>query len=172
LKVNAANSTEWIIKGWDQRWRGSQDGGPDIADRLVAAEYLQKRGLYYSHLLLDGSKPAAGVTTIIHRNEAVAHYSYRNPDYDRHGAMTRLKELLFFWARDMGLDAISIGQRHDYKLRWAPERDRYMTFKVYPDIILARDRVSRSLRAVNGKLGKMIHGPGYLTASGGLPERP
>ena len=103
FKVNSANSAEWIIKSWDQKWCG---GGiaqrPDLLEILLAAEYLQKRGLYHSHLLLDGDEPVAGATVFIHRNEALAHINYRNPEYDRHGGMTRLLEMQFCWAKDMG----------------------------------------------------------------------
>jgi hypothetical protein len=147
LKINLANSTEWIIKSCDQKWRGAQGGGqsPFAREQIVAAEYLQKRGLNYSLLLLDGDEPVAGSTFTIHRNEALFHIPIRNPKYDRHGGMTRLLEMSFWWARDMGFDAISLGRSRDksYKKRWAPERGQYMKFTVYPDIIRVADRLSR-----------------------------
>jgi hypothetical protein len=145
LKVNSANSTEWIIKNWGQKWHVAQGEAQRsfVTEQLIAAEYLQKRGLHYSLLLLDGDEPVAGNTFIIHRNEALFHINYRNPEYDWHGGMNRLMEMAFWWARDMGFDGISLGAHHDYKKDWAPERDRYMSFTVCPDIALVGDRVSR-----------------------------
>ncbi len=150
LKVNATNSIELIIKGWDQKWRGSQGGeqSQDITEQIVATEYLQKRGLYYSLSLLDRDEPVAGITFMIHRNEAVAHLTYRNPKYDWHGGLTRLWEMFFWWARDMGFDGISLGYirpmpHYDYKKRWAPERGQYIEFTDCPDIVRVADRVSR-----------------------------
>ena len=59
LKVNATNSIELIIKGWDQKWRGYQGGEqrPDITEQIVATEYLQKRGLYFRCRCLTGMNP-------------------------------------------------------------------------------------------------------------------
>jgi hypothetical protein len=145
LKVNSANSTEWIIKNWGQKWHVAQGEGQRsfVTEQLIAAEYLQKRGLNYSLLLFDGDEPVAGSNMIIHRNEALGHINYRNPKYDWHGAMTRLNEMSFWWARDMGFDAMSVGGIQDYKRRWAPECGQYMKFAVCPDIVLLGDRVSR-----------------------------
>jgi hypothetical protein len=153
LKVNKANSTEWIIRNWDQKWRGAQGigQGPDVTEKLLTAEYLQKKGLYYSLLLLDRDEPVAGGTYLIHRNEVVAHCSYRNPKYDWHGGMNRLLEMQFFWARDMGFDGIDLGGTFDYKKRWAPERGQYMIFTVCPDNILVGDRVSKLIGTVRRK---------------------
>lgn len=135
-----------IIKSWDQKWRGDLGWvqNPDLTDRLTVAEYLQKKGLYYSLLLLDRDEPVAGMTYTIHRNEALFNVNYRNPEYDRHGPMNRLLEMSFWWARDMGFDGIQLGGGYDYyKKRWAPECGQYMKFTVYPDINRAADRVSR-----------------------------
>ena len=150
LKVNPANSAEWIIKNSGQKWSGAQAGRQDwdLTRRLMAAEYLQKRGGHYSLLLLDRDEPVAGNTFIIHRNEALFHINYRNPEYDWHGGMNRLMEMAFWWARDMGFNGISLGGMHDYKKNWAPERGQYIEFNVYPDIMLVGDRVSKLLGTV------------------------
>ena len=149
FNVNAENSTEWILKSWNQKWHCSRgEDVPDLGDKLMAAQYLQKKGLHYSVLLIDRDEPVAGLTFIIHRNEAVGHISYRNPEYDRCGVLNRLWEVCFWWARDMGFDGICLGPKHEYKKRWAPERGQHMTFTVYPDILLVGDRVAKLIGAV------------------------
>lgn len=154
LKVDLANSIEWVLKSWDQKWRRVQGGGPglDIADRLIAAKYLQERGLCHSLLLFDRDKPVAGLNLIVHRNEALAQTAYRNPEYDWHGAMNRLWEMCFLWARDMGFEGIFLGHGYDYKKRWAPECGRHTTFCVNPDIALVGGRVCKLIGTVRGKL--------------------
>lgn len=154
LKVNLPYAAKFIIKTWDRKWRGVQLGerSEDITERLMAAEYLQERGLHYSLLLVDRDEPVAGCTCLVHRNEVLAHISYRNPAYDMLGGMTHFWEMFFYWARDMGFDGICLGAHHDYKKKWAPESGQYFRFKVYPGISRVCDLTSRLIETAGGKL--------------------
>ena len=166
LKINNPNSSGLIIKNWDQKWHACQEGShsPDIAERLLAAEYLQERGLHYSLLLLDRDEPVAGITFLIHRNEAVSHHTYRNPQYDWHGVMTRVWDLSFHWAREMGFDGIDLGGSFDYKKPWAPERGEKWEFTVRPGYTSFEERAYRL--AVSA--GNMLKGKFERFMGGGV----
>lgn len=148
LKVNVPGMTEWTIKNWELRWRSpEQHELPGTEDRLLVAEYLEKRGQFYSLCLFDHDKPAASATIIIHRKDAVAYVNYRDNHYDWNGAMSRLIELIFHWSKDMGFENIDIGGSFDYKDRWAPEHGTKWEFRVCPDFILKFSRAKNIVRA-------------------------
>ena len=116
---------------------------PDLADRLVVSEYLEKRGLYQTLSLVDADEPVAGLTFLIHRNAAVAQVNYRDPRYDRYGVMTRLMDLSFYWAKERGFETIDLGGSFDYKEKWAPQSGEKWEFDVCPRFMLLRERASQ-----------------------------
>ena len=145
LKVNFPGSREWTIKNWEMRWRRQgMSEMPDLAERLAASEYLEKKGLYHTLSLLDGVEPVAGITFMIHQNTAVAHVNYRDPRYDRQGVMTRLMDLSFYWAREMGFEEIDLGGSFDYKEKWAPANGEKWEFDVAPAYLLIKATASQS----------------------------
>jgi hypothetical protein len=147
FKVNAPGMVEWTVRNWGAKW-GPSDGSemPDLADRLLVAQYLAKRGLCHALSLHDQDTPVAAATLLSHRTTAVAYVNYRNPQYDWHQAMTRLIDLSFTWARDAGFETLDIGGGHDYKDHWAPPNAEKWEFRVCPVYILLARRCSDMLR--------------------------
>ena len=157
LKVNPPGGIEWTIRNWEAKWRPQGISEmPDLAERLQAAQYLQERGLLYSLLLFDRDEPAAGRTLIIHRNEVVAQVNYRNPKYDKYGAMNRLGDITFQWAQEMGFKSIDLGGSHDYKNTWAPENGRKWKFTICPGYIFFKKQASQLASSMKNKLGSFI----------------
>jgi hypothetical protein len=143
LEVNLACSAEWTLRHWSEKWQphGSTQM-PDIDERLLVAQFLEKRGLHYTLSLCDQAKIVAGLTFLIHGNDAIAQVSYRNPAYNRHGVMTRLWDLAFQWASREKFRKIDLGGDHEYKLNWAPIDGEKYLFTIYPSQIWIRKKVS------------------------------
>jgi hypothetical protein len=137
FRVNMGGMRNWTIGNWDAKWHPqAAPETSDLGDRLLVSQFLERRGNYYTLSLHDGDKPVVGATVLVHLNDVVAQYNYRNPDYDWHGGMGRLIDLLFYWAKDMGFRKIDIGGSFDYKDKWAPEEGRKWEFTVCPRGIL------------------------------------
>jgi hypothetical protein len=154
LRVDLPGSTEWTIRNWEAKWRPQNiPQMPDLAERLLVAQYLEGKGLCHTLSLVDGDKITASLTFTIHRDDAVAHYNYRNPEYNRQGVMNRLMDLGFYWVRDMGFQKIDLGGSFDYKDKWAPENGEKWEFSVCPSNIMFERRASELLRKARGCLG-------------------
>jgi len=150
LKVNSPGGVEWTIRNWEMKWRSQGIAEkPDLAERLLVADYLQKKRFYYSLVLFDRDEPIAGGTLISHRNQVVAQCSYSNPKYDWHGVMTRHIDLTFVWAKDMGFDRIDLGGSHDYKQKWAPQNGEKWKFDICPENILLQKQISALVSRTN-----------------------
>ncbi len=146
FKINEPGATEWTIRNWEKKWRTAEmNENPDLQDRLMMAEYLQRNNSYYTFQLYDGAEPVAGATMLIHDNEAVAQYNYRNPEYNRYGVMMHLIDRIFFWVKEKGYAKIDIGGSFDYKEKWAPENGCKWEFEIRPrrNILV---RLSRRIR--------------------------
>jgi hypothetical protein len=159
LRIDAPNAAELIIRKWDAKWRpeGMREM-PDLAERLTVARYLEERGLHHTLLLCDKDEPVAGGTLIVDRNDVVAHCSFRNPDYDRHWAMTWLMASIFHWSKERGFTKIDMGGSFDYKERWAPEEGEKWEFVVCPDYVRSErqfsafvEKVEKILKRCSGK---------------------
>jgi hypothetical protein len=150
IKVDLPGATEWTISSWGAKWcpEGHSER-PDLAERLLAASYLEERGLCHTLSIHDQERMLAAMTFVIHQNDAVALYNYRDPMYDKQGVMTRLMDFGFSWARDMGLDSVDIGGSFDYKNKWAPPLGAKCTFTVLPTNLLLERRAYQLIRAVS-----------------------
>jgi hypothetical protein len=153
LRVNVPDVTEWIVRSWGEKWRppGATEM-VDLRDRILAATYLLKHGSYYSLALFDGTQIAAGGNLIVHRNEVVAQYNYRNPQYDKQGVMTRHIDMTFAWAREMGFEGLDLGGSQDYKTRWAPENGKKWEFVTHPPSAVLVGKARKTVAAARGLL--------------------
>jgi hypothetical protein len=153
LRVNAPGSNEWTIKNWEAKWRpDGMEEMSDLSERLCVARYHEQREAYYTLSLFDKEEPAAAGSFVIHKNEAVAYCSYRNPRYDWNGAMSRLIDLAFSWGRDMGFAKMDFGGSFPYKERWAPEDGKKWQFTVCPGHVLIERRACELARSGRDKL--------------------
>jgi hypothetical protein len=146
LGVNLAGARERTIRSWSAKW--SRDGAqelPGLTDRLLITEELEKRGKFFTLSLLDGEAPAAEWNVLVHRGDLVAYLNYRNPKYDRQGAMTHLMDRSITWAIENRFTRIDVGGSYDYKKAWFPVNGLKWEFNVKP-------RLSR-LKARARKLG-------------------
>jgi hypothetical protein len=130
FRVNCQGMRDWTVRNWGARW--CVNCMPEFSDRLIVAEYLEKKGLLYTLSLHDHGRPVAGATILVHHGDAVAYVNYRDPKYDRHGAMNCLIQRCFFWAKDKGLRKIDLGGSAEYKKHWAPVTGQKYEFKVWP----------------------------------------
>ena len=144
--------TEWTIRKWEEKWRpeGACEN-PDLADRILAARYLKDRGLYHTLSLMDQGEPIASSTQIVHKNNIVGQYIYRNPKYDWHNVMTRLIEQVFFWAREMGFKKVDIGGVQSYKKRWAPQDGERWEFRISPYYLFYVKRFTEIVQKISNK---------------------
>ncbi|MDJ1157085.1 GNAT family N-acetyltransferase [Chelatococcus sp. SYSU_G07232] len=119
LAINAPGAARWVIVNWAEKW-GVPAG--EREDRLAAADYLEGSGKHFTLTLSDRGRMVAGITCVVHEGEAVAHCSFRYPEYKYHQVGNHILRLLFEWARDAGLNGIDIGSGFAYKARFAPLR--------------------------------------------------
>jgi hypothetical protein len=153
LRIDAPGAAEWTIRNWAAKWRpAGMSEMPGLEERLTVALYLEERGMHHTLLLCDKDEPVAGVTLIVDRNDVVAHCTYRNPNYDWHGAMNRNFESMFYWAKERGFTKIDIGGSFDYKARWAPEDGEKFEFVVCPEYVLYGRGISAFAEKVENRL--------------------
>jgi len=151
FRINCPGVREWTIKNWGSRWH--TDSG--LLDRLIVSEYLQEKGMLYTHSLHDKGEPIAGSTCLIHDNDIVAYVNYRNPEYDSFGVMTSLIDQIFSWAKEMSFTTFDIGGGHDYKKKWAPESGTKYEFDIIPNagiidswLMRSRHKIWRNLKKI------------------------
>lgn len=126
FRINEVGVREWTIRNWGEKWGHGKMA--DLSDRLLVADYLEKKNLLFTLSLHDTGKPVAGATVLVHKGDVVAYVNYRDPDFDHHGVMVRLIDHCFFWAKENGFDRIDLGGTADYKQRWAPPDGQKYTF--------------------------------------------
>lgn len=147
FRVNFPGMTEWTIKNWAERWCPEEmTEMPDLHERLIVGGYLEKHGLCHTLALFDKGEPVASAILLAHHKDAVAYVNYRRPEYDWNGAMNRLIDMCFHWAREKGFENIDIGGSQDYKDRWAPENGTKWEFRVCPDFISKFSRAKSIVR--------------------------
>lgn len=131
FKINPAGGCERTIRSWEEKWRpNGMKEMPDLTERILIADYLQRKGLYYSTFLYDRDDPIAGATVLIHGKDVVAQCNYRKPEYNWHGVMSHLIHMQFMWAKDMGYEKFDIGGSFEYKDKWAPENGYKWEFEI------------------------------------------
>jgi hypothetical protein len=121
IKVDQPGVTEWTIRQAEAKWRPA--GTPerdDLPDRVMAAAYLEPRGLCRNLSLWSGTELIAAIVFLIHGSDAIAWVNYRVPHYNWHAPMTRLMEVSFAWAKESGYCFLDIGGGFAYKEHWAP----------------------------------------------------
>jgi CelD/BcsL family acetyltransferase involved in cellulose biosynthesis len=143
LEINPPGAKEWVIKSWGNEWNIHPD---EINDRLLAAEYLEKKGYHHTLVLKNNIGWVVGYTFLIHNNEAVWQVGWRNKDYETYAVGTRLMDISFEWAAKNGWSKIDLGGDHDYKLRWAPIDGEKHQFIICPKHILFMRRSINLIR--------------------------
>jgi hypothetical protein len=134
LEINAPGSAEWTIRNWEAKWRSDCAGADaSLPDRLLAAEYLQDRGRYYTLTLWDHDSCAGGATMTAHGKDLVAGVSYRDPHYDRCGVGDRLIDLSCAFGAEHGFQMFDIGGGHEYKQHWARQEGEHWLFDLCPE---------------------------------------
>ena len=150
LAINRPGSIEWVIKNWEAVWdpKGLAEN-PDFSERLLVAEYLEKKGLSYALSLLDNDRITCAIGCLVHRNDLVIQYIYGNREYKNYLAPIRLIDLAFHWAKDKGFNRIDVGGPISFfkktsfgaKEKWAPEYGQKYTFSVCPINISMKKRL-------------------------------
>lgn len=133
FRINDRGMREWTIMNWGAKWgQGEKNGMPDLSDRLLVAEYLEKKELLYTLSLHDRETPIAGATILVHNNDSVAYVNHRHQEYGYYGVMNRLIDLSFFWSKEKAFNRIDLGGSADYKKKWAPEAGQKYQFRISP----------------------------------------
>jgi hypothetical protein len=142
FKVDMPSAAEWTIRNWGEKWCPSYMAEmPDLSERLMVAQYLEKIGRHHTFNLLDIDKPVAGLTFIVHNNCLVSHHTYRDPNYDWHRVLIRLWDLTFSWAKEMKFDEIDMGGSFDHKKKWAQIAGEKWKFDICPDNVIFKNKV-------------------------------
>jgi hypothetical protein len=152
LVINSPGSAEWIIRNWEARWRDSPTlADPSLADRILAAEYLENQGRYHTLLLLDGGTPAGGATMTVQHKDLIAGVLYREPQYHRFGVGDRLIDLSFTFAAENGFETFDIGGGHDYKKHWARQEGERWWFNLCPEPLFRAKQIVKWARRLGGQ---------------------
>jgi len=138
-------AAEWTLRQWAQRWKSEETR--TLPQLLVAADHLQRRGLYHTFRMFDGERPIAGYNFQAVGGRLVFQTTWYDEHYATRKVGARLFEYAFFWARDNGFDEIDIGGGHDYKALWAPPRGELWAYNLCPWPRVALKR-ARSLAAL------------------------
>jgi len=123
MEVDPPGGFEWIIRNWAEKWTSPYDEYTAyVEDRLITARYLASKNKFHTLVLMDNGTPVSGETLIVHRNDLVLAYNFREPAYDAKRVGTRILDLAFQWAAASRYDSIDLGGgKYGYKKDWAPQ---------------------------------------------------
>lgn len=130
--VNAPGAVEWLVNHWTAKWRRAACREEDTRERIVAARYLESRGLQYTWSLVDRGLPVGGLTMTVCKRHLVAQVSYRCPAYDPYCVGIRLLDSAFGFARERGFECVDLGGTQAYKQRLAPQNGVRWDFRISP----------------------------------------
>lgn len=135
IGINAHGMTEWVIRNWDRKWRENPClQRPDLRDKLIVTEYLQRLGKSLTFTLMDSGRPICGHTFLVHRNQLVWQYVYRESQYDKFGIGTYLMDYAAKWALGKGFSGIDLGGDYpESKRRWGPIKDSKTSIHICPN---------------------------------------
>ncbi|TPI81974.1 GNAT family N-acetyltransferase [Mesorhizobium sp. B2-8-9] len=119
LAMNQPGAARTIIMEWGKAW-GVDKG--ELADRITAAEYLEREGRHISLMLRDGDRQVGGANCFIHNNALVAGVYFRSREYEKQDIGTYILYLTFEVAQKLNLESVDLGGGHAYKQRFAPAR--------------------------------------------------
>lgn len=165
VTVNLPGATEWVMKNWETTWFNAIERlDSSLADRIVAAQYLEAQNKHYTFLLSDQGDPIGGATAIVHGNTLVAGVIYRAPEYEKYGIGIRLIDLIFSFAAETGFDWIDIGGGQEYKKRWAPQDGEHWHFTLCPEPLYQLRQMVKWGRGFSHKLTHGIDSSKVLVA--------
>jgi GNAT superfamily N-acetyltransferase len=152
LAINAPGSAEWTIRNWEAKWRPDPATvDPSLTDRIIAANYLEGQGRYYTLTLLDGDVRIGGATMTVHHGDAVAGVLHRDLEYRRQGVGDRLIDLSFTFAAERGFETFDIGGGHHYKSHWARQEGERWWFNICPEPLYGVKQTLNWARRLRGK---------------------
>jgi hypothetical protein len=150
IVLDFPDGMEWVTRKWEEKWRFSDAApAPDLEDRLLSARYLEKKQLHHTVIVLEGDRPIAGNTYIVHGDELTWMYTYRAPGYDHFGLGHRLLDFSFDWATRAGYRKIDLGGGHDhFKSKWGPRDGTKWEIRICPEL----DYRAKQLRGTLGRV--------------------
>lgn len=153
VRINAEHMTEWVTSKWERKWRDVPEvQRPDLKDKILIADYLQRQGKYFTFTLHDNGKPTAGHTFLLHEKSLVWQYTYRDPEYDEFGPGTYLMDTATKWASESGFKAINLGGGHaEHKNKWGPARGTRTSVYMCPRYLVAVHRGQEIFRNVRAR---------------------
>jgi hypothetical protein len=148
--VDFPGGMEWVTRKWEEKWRSPSDlPAADLDDRLLVARYLEERRAHHSVIVLDGDRPIAGNTYIVHNHELVWLYTYREPEYDRFGLGHRLLDFSIDWATQLGYRKIDLGGGHEhFKSKWGPKDGAKWEIRICPELDYRAKQLRRGIGRV------------------------
>lgn len=120
--VDDPESAEWAIKGWRERFARVE--GRDITrlwrERVIASNWGLANGTMHCWGLRDQHGWVAAATGMNRDGRLALGTLHRATAYGWYGAGNRILYEMVMWARENGLDSITLGGHFGYKRRWAP----------------------------------------------------
>jgi hypothetical protein len=122
LRINYSGDLEWLMNNWEEKYRSNPKiKQVDFSDRLFVVNYLQEINKHFTFTLASDERNIVGLTLILHKNELIAQYFYRDPKFDRFSLGTYLLDQSMEWAAKNGYAKFDLGGSYpDYKKKWAP----------------------------------------------------
>lgn len=151
--VNAPGALQWTIRNWEAKWRGdAASQRSDLADRLVADEFLQMRGQHVTFALLDGDQLIAGDACVVDNGDLVSLVTYRRPEYRAYYLGHALTDRMVAWAKQSGFQRLDLGGGFDYKNQLAPVGGQKVELLICPELRYRFGQVMRYGRALRGRV--------------------
>ena len=134
LVMDDLEGAKWVIEGWRARhFTGDLAAvSAKSAERLVATEWGLRSGAAHAWCLRDEERWVSGMIGFVRDGRLAVNTVYRDRAYDWHSVGTRVFYEAFRWAREHGIEHLSLGSQFDYKRRWAPPSGMQSNFVVAP----------------------------------------
>ena len=153
VRMGGEGMTEWLITSSERKWREMPTvQRPDLHDKLIIAEYLERQGKNFTFTLHDNGKPMGGHTFLVHDKSLVWQYTYRDSQYNELGVGTYLMDIAVKWAIESGFNAIDLGGDHsEHKRRWGPIKGSKTSIHICPKYLVVMHRGQEILGYVRAK---------------------
>ncbi len=153
VRIGDEGMTAWVITSWERKWREeAATQRPDLTDKILIAEYLERQGKNFTFTLHDNGKPMGGHTFLLHDKSLVWQYTYRDRQYDELGVGTYLMDRAIKWAIESGFRAIDLGGDHpEHKKRWGPITSTKTSIHICPKYLRAMHRGQHILDSVRAR---------------------
>lgn len=161
LRVRVGDPADlgWILERWARRWRSDPHQLVNATDdRRRVWPHLARAGRMFTVTLLDGDDPVAGRLAIEYRGGLVDQILVRAEHHPVRSLGTRMDDVGYEIAAQLGYAFIDLGGYYEYKRKWAPSGGVRYAVEFQPPLRQLARAVLKRVRRVRQVVAPWVAG--------------